>query len=103
MRLNEFDGSDKNAFSLKTGNTLENKLKEIEVSVASNKDIANNFIVSGIGSKIKILSILESLILEIKEFYDFCNQCNDDSETRDYLDKLAKMHNEISLLLDKLK
>lgn len=101
MRLVQFDSTDRSAFKLKFNISIEVSLKEIINRYDLFKQDYTHLSLTEKG-KIVIRSNAHNIMGDIKLLFDFYNECNDDTETRNYLDTLIDINNNIILMIDKL-
>ena len=101
MRLYEFDNFDRSSFKLKYGKTVEDKIADIEQEYSTLLNNSKVFALSSRGKDI-LKSDADSIMKIISNVFEFCNECKDDTETREYLDKLVDLNNKIISIVDPL-
>lgn len=102
MRLFEFDQIDRTAFKTRFGITIEESLIQI---IEKCNDIKRDYKILSRTAKGKsaLESTIGSTMDDVKILFNFYNKCNVDNETKEYLDKLIELNNELVSMLDSIQ
>lgn len=105
MRLYEFDDGDRlnHKTADRQNRTVEQRLSDLENQIINIKPDIERFSKLGRSRTTHIKIMLDNIIDDISEFFDFCNnRCSNDTETKEYADKLRSLYTEANILFDML-